>query len=84
MARNLVLASRCADGQEVKWLSEVFRTGANFEDFDAWGDARFATLNIKLRSAITAVIRAGSRTLPAKLASLDGAALDKGIVKLCG
>ena len=78
--RNLVLASGRTDGLEVKWLNEVYTGGSQFEDFNSWGDARFATLDIKLHSAITAIIKEGNRTLATKLASLEGAALDKGTI----
>ena len=64
LARNLVLASGRADGQKVKWLNEVYQTGAKFEGLNSSGDARFATLDIKLHSARTAMIKEGNRTWP--------------------
>ena len=80
MARGLVLASGRTDGQEAPWLNEVFRTGAKFEDFCSSGDSNFATLYIKLRMAITAIIKEDSRTLAAKLAFLEDTALTKGTI----
>ena len=65
-----MLASGRTDGQEVRCLSEVYKSGAKFEEVNSSGDARFATLDIKLHGAMTAIISEGNRTLATKLASL--------------
>ena len=80
LARGLVLASGRTDGQEVPWLNEVFKTGAKFEDSTSSGDASFATLDIKLRLAIMAIVKEVNRTLATKLASLEDIAFTKGTI----
>ena len=65
-------------GHEVKWLNDVLTIGAQFEDYTASGNARFATHDIKLHSTLTAIIQEGDRAFSTKLASLESNALDKG------
>ena len=78
LARNLMVASGRTDGAEVEWLNEVLKDGSKFEDFYSSGAARFATLDIKLHAALTAVVKEGCRTLAAKLSSMEDAVMTKG------
>ena len=56
-------------------LNEIFKTRATLGNFGPSGDARFATLGNKLRSAIPAILKEASGTLATKLASLETPAL---------
>ena len=42
------------------YINEVLKPGAKFDDFASTGEARFATLDVKLHMAVTAVIKEGS------------------------
>ena len=57
-------------GRRWPWINEAFRVGAKFDDVASSGEARFATLDIVLHMAVTAIIKGGNRTLATKLASL--------------
>ena len=80
LARQLVLAGGRVDGKEVSWINEILWAGSRFDDFASSGDARYATLDIKLHMAVTAVIKEGNRTLATKVSSLEDAALTKGTI----
>ena len=80
LIRNLVLASGRTDHVELRWLDEILKVGAKFEDFHNSGGARFATLDIKLHCAMTQVIKDGCRTLAAKLSTLEDEAMAKGML----
>ena len=71
LARNLVLASGRTDGQEVAWLNMVLADGAKIDLFELSGEARFATLDIKLHSALTVCIKEGNKALAAKLSNIE-------------
>ena len=61
-----MLAGGRADGDEVRWWNEILREDAKFEDFTDSGGARYATLDLKLHTALAAIIKAGCKTLAAK------------------
>ena len=78
LARNLVLASGRTDGQEVEWLNMVLADGAKFDLFESSGEARFATLDIKLHSALMVCITEGNKALAAKLSKMGDEYMMKG------
>jgi hypothetical protein len=78
LTRNLVLASGRTDGAEVAWLNVVLDKGSTFESLSNSGEARFATLDLKLHNAVSACIKEGNKTLAVKVASREEAALESG------
>ena len=46
------------DFEEIKWMTTCFKAGMKFEDFEDSGDERFSGLDMKLGTALTAILQA--------------------------
>ena len=65
--RGLVHASGRTDNWEIAWWNAILGDGVTFEDLENSGDARFAMLDIKLYTALKAIIRESCKILLQKV-----------------
>ena len=71
------MASGRSDSDILTWWNAILADGSKFEDFADTGDPRYATVDIKLTSSLTACVREGNKALASKIASLEDEAVSK-------